>query len=186
MKTLIKKSKRSKASAVLAPSRLRAFAYVSSSSQRGSLLLVSLLMLPIAVSLFLLTLTQIEILYAHAQRREKNVQSRLLAESAFAILKSQPESALASRQPGEWSKGVIKGAGKYEIQITKSDGKISQFRLLGTAERATHGRLRHAIQSEILATYETTSKTWALSQPKTMIIGVKVIPPTAEETAEGK
>jgi hypothetical protein len=87
--------------------------------RRGTIMIVFVFLVPMAVMGVLMALTQLDIAFSETQRHRDRVQARLLAESAWAVA-----GALGSGAPRE---GIIDGAGTWRIEPAAGGSGLWRF-----------------------------------------------------------
>ena len=90
-------------------------------SSRGTILVAYTVLLPVAMLLFAALLSRVETLYMETARMQSRAQTRLLAESALAVLRDARNSRVS---------GAIEGIGRYAIEPGASGG----LRAIGIAQ----------------------------------------------------
>ena len=84
--------------------------------RRGTLLAAYFMLIPAAMSAFLLILTRLDIANYETRRQQDRTQARLLAESALAMYyASNATNATQSSADPEPISGAIEGIGDYEF-----------------------------------------------------------------------
>ena len=94
--------------------------------RRGTMLAAFIFLIPMALVLFLMVLTRLEIGYVEMKRAERRAQARLLAESALA--------AWQATNGAPTVEGSIDGAGSYRIEKSESKAPGATIVAVGEVE----------------------------------------------------